>query len=79
MIVAFSFDDLLIKIALNKLVKDKKGPPSNDYYVMMSFALKIEDISIDTNRPKAGELCLDDDHCVLAMKKSGYGTKSFKK
>ena len=78
-IVGFSFDDLLVKIALNKLVKDKKGPPSNDYYVMMSFALKIEDIFIYTNRPKVGEFCLDDDHHVLAMKKLGYGTKSFKK
>ena len=42
-------------------------------------ALKIEDISIDTNSPKARELCLDDEHCVLAMKKSEYGTKPFKK
>ena len=68
-----------MKIGLEKLVEDKVALPSSEFYVMRSSALKIGDICLNTSPPKVEDICLDDHYRVLAIKKAGFGTKSFKR
>lgn len=63
--LAFSFDDPPIKVEMGELLED--ATTSTEFYIMDSSPVNFGDIS------------LDEDHRVLAMKKSGCGTKPFQR
>jgi len=65
--LAFSFDDSPVKIEAKKLLEDAAASSSIEFYLMDSSPLSV------------GDICLDEDHRVLAMKKSGCGSKPLKR